>query len=193
MLQNISFRRKILLLPTLAAIGFLLVLGLVRLEGQHNEEVTGRIENGYFPALNLGRDLETTLGEVERKLEEAAGVIAVDGVVYFHTDRSYTSAGGESVVRGIYEFDLLQNDFVDLNSPGFVYDTRGGAEGPARWPGLMVYVRRRARPRSRGAGGRPRWGEADALRARGGRVPPGRRAQRSNTVAPPPRPAAKRA
>jgi hypothetical protein len=61
-----------------------------------------------------------------------AGVIAVDGVVFFHTDRSYTSAGGESVVRGIYEFDLWQNDFVDLNSPAFVYDTSGGFVAPRR-------------------------------------------------------------
>ncbi|MGI9430949.1 MAG: hypothetical protein ACR2PQ_01975 [Myxococcota bacterium] len=61
-----------------------------------------------------------------------AGVIAVDGVVFFHTDKSYTSAGGESVVKGIYEFDLVQNDFVDLDSPAFAYDTSGGFVRPRR-------------------------------------------------------------
>ena len=78
MLQNLSFRRKILLLPALAAVGFLVVLVLVRFEGRHNEGVTDRIENGYFPGLRLGRDLEATLAEVERRLEEAAGVVAME-------------------------------------------------------------------------------------------------------------------
>jgi hypothetical protein len=61
-----------------------------------------------------------------------AGIIAVDGVVFFHTDKTYTSAGGESVVKGIYEFDLGQNDFVDLNTPAFAYDTSGGFVAPRR-------------------------------------------------------------
>ena len=50
MFQNVSFRRKILLLPALAALGFMLVLALVRLEGRSSREVTDRIENGYFHA-----------------------------------------------------------------------------------------------------------------------------------------------
>ena len=45
MFQNVSFRRKILLLPALAALGFLLVLGLVRLEGRSTEQVADRVED----------------------------------------------------------------------------------------------------------------------------------------------------
>jgi methyl-accepting chemotaxis protein len=77
MFQNISYRRKLLFLPGMAALGFLLVLALLRLEGLKNEEVTDRIETGYFPALNLGRDLAETLDEVEHMFEEAANVDAV--------------------------------------------------------------------------------------------------------------------
>lgn len=60
------------------------------------------------------------------------GLMVVDGVVFFHTDRSFTSAGGEPVVRGIYEFDLSQNLFVDLNAPAFAYDTSNGFLQPRR-------------------------------------------------------------
>ena len=72
MFENTSFRRKILLLPALAAIGFVVVLVLVRLEGRDNERLTEQIESSYFPALSLGRDLHKSLAEVEGAFEEAA-------------------------------------------------------------------------------------------------------------------------
>lgn len=61
-----------------------------------------------------------------------AGIIVVDGVLYFHTDKNFTSAGGESVVKGIYEFDLVANDFVDLDTADFAYDTSGAFVAPRR-------------------------------------------------------------
>lgn len=60
------------------------------------------------------------------------GLIAVEGVIFFQTSWSYTSAGGELVVPGIYEFDLTQNEFVNLNSPTLAYDTSGGFATPRR-------------------------------------------------------------
>ncbi len=116
MFQNISFRRKILLLPALAALGFMLIFALVRLDGRSNEEVTSRIENGYFPALNLGRDLEATLGEVEQKLEEAAGVVAVEMLPATETPRDrfleLVETGKSNPLLDAGQLDVLAEEFL---------------------------------------------------------------------------------
>ena len=115
MFQNVSFQRKILLLPALAAIGFLVVFALVRLEGRDNEAVTDRIESSYFPALNLSRDLESTLTEIERKLEDAAGMVAVEMLAATEAPRdrflALVETGKSNSLFDAGQLDVLAGEF----------------------------------------------------------------------------------
>ncbi len=142
MFENVSFRRKILLIPALAALGFLLVLALVLLEGRSNEEVTGRIEDGYFPALNLGRDLAATLGEVQRQLEEAAGVVSVELLPAAEASRDRflalveTGKGNPQLDPG--QLDALASEFLSYYKAARLSTERLISEGAgvARLPDL---------------------------------------------------------
>ncbi len=88
MFKNLSFRRKILLLPALAGLAFLLILIAVRLGGQSNQELLERIQTGNFPALNLSRDLQSTLVDIERRLDAAAGARDADLLAISETPRN---------------------------------------------------------------------------------------------------------
>ena len=61
MLKNLKFRHKMILLPVLAGIGFLLVLALLARSAQKNELLMPRIEAGHFAALELGPTLTLAL------------------------------------------------------------------------------------------------------------------------------------
>src|ERR1700686_4127397 len=65
------FRRKMLLLPTVAAaaLGITLLVN-VRFDLM-STDLSARIENGYYPSQELSRDLEETLAAIQRGLQDA--------------------------------------------------------------------------------------------------------------------------
>src|SRR5262245_8043553 len=75
MLKNLSFKFKVLLLPGVALIAFLLILIVSLLTGSDIERRLTRIEKGYYPSLELSRDLEEILAAIQRGIEygSAAG------------------------------------------------------------------------------------------------------------------------
>jgi methyl-accepting chemotaxis protein len=74
MLERLEFRQRFLALPLLAAIGFLLILLATWRLGVRNEELLGRIESGFAPAVETSRDLERQLVEIRREMEEAVAI-----------------------------------------------------------------------------------------------------------------------
>ena len=66
MFKNLKLVYKMMLLPTLATSGFLLIMLVSWLLGARNAQLLNRIETGYAPALELSRDLEETLQEIHR-------------------------------------------------------------------------------------------------------------------------------
>ena len=71
MLNKLKFSQKITLMPLIAAV----VLGLIFLTTwatvSRNDRLAGLIENGYFPASELTRDLGEILADIQRGLQDA--------------------------------------------------------------------------------------------------------------------------
>ncbi len=69
MFKNLRFKHKILLLQSLAATGFLLVLLVALVVGKKNERLLTLVETDYYPSLELNKDLEDMLTGIHRQLE----------------------------------------------------------------------------------------------------------------------------
>jgi methyl-accepting chemotaxis protein len=72
--RRLKFLHKLALMPTLAALGFLLVLAVQATLGSRNGKLLGDIESGYFPAYEASDQLAETLKEVQRELQDAATI-----------------------------------------------------------------------------------------------------------------------
>ncbi|MFQ5525778.1 MAG: methyl-accepting chemotaxis protein [Thermoanaerobaculia bacterium] len=66
-----SIRARIVFLPAIAGLAFLLMFLLVRQSGQHYAQLIGEIEDGYFPALNLSHDLTQLMSSIQLSFDEA--------------------------------------------------------------------------------------------------------------------------
>jgi methyl-accepting chemotaxis protein len=71
MLRNTTFKWKVLQLPGLAAVGFVLLLLVTVLTGMASERRLRLVETGYGPWLQLSRDLEETLQSIQRSLQDS--------------------------------------------------------------------------------------------------------------------------
>jgi methyl-accepting chemotaxis protein len=78
MLQHVGFKWKVLSLPGLAAVGFLLMLLTVVITGNRQAERLRLIEEGYGPSLELSRDLEETLRAIQRGMQDAVASASED-------------------------------------------------------------------------------------------------------------------
>ena len=72
MFSNLRFKYKILLLPSMSAMGFLLILLVALVVGNRNERLLTGIETDHYPSLELNRGLEETLTTIHRQLEYGA-------------------------------------------------------------------------------------------------------------------------
>jgi hypothetical protein len=71
MLKNLKFSHKMILLPVVAGVGFLLLLALLARSAQQNELLMKRIETGHFAALELAQILGVDLAALERSFADA--------------------------------------------------------------------------------------------------------------------------
>jgi len=78
MLENIKFRSKIILLPVLFAIAFMVVLFMVKLFNTKNETLLKQIEHGYSPYVELCYDLETRITEIQRGMQDAVAATEIE-------------------------------------------------------------------------------------------------------------------
>ena len=74
MLENLRFSQKIVLMPAVAGVAFLLIVAMTYWAGASNARLTERIEQGHSAGLELGRDLETSLEKLQRGLQDSAAV-----------------------------------------------------------------------------------------------------------------------
>ena len=72
MLKNMKIRTKIILVPALAAVAFLLIFVINTILGSQNNQLLVSIEEGFFPALEMSRGLEGILENVQRDMQYAA-------------------------------------------------------------------------------------------------------------------------
>ena len=76
MFRMMSIRARIVCLPLLAGIAFLVLFLLVRQSGDRYNNLMGEIEDGYFPALSLSHGLAQSLGSIQRAFDEATVAIS---------------------------------------------------------------------------------------------------------------------
>src|SRR5262249_50169942 len=77
---RLKFRGKILVFPILAIAGFLLLFILDQLANARGKALMMRIETGYYPSLELSRDLEQMLEEAQRGLHDAVAASEIEGL-----------------------------------------------------------------------------------------------------------------
>jgi methyl-accepting chemotaxis protein len=76
--DSLSFRFKLLLLPAVAAIGFVLTLLVTVVAGQRSAEKLRLVEFGDGPSLEMSRNLEQSLSQVQRALQDAVAASNAD-------------------------------------------------------------------------------------------------------------------
>jgi methyl-accepting chemotaxis protein len=86
-LNNLKFRHKLLLLPLLAAVGFVLVLGVSIFFSVRNQRLLDQIEHGYYPAVGNAEAMNQVLTAIQRGLQDAVAAqnaAALDEVDALH-------------------------------------------------------------------------------------------------------------
>ncbi len=114
-LQNVKFKYKLLLLPALSCVVFVLVLAVVQYFNGRNASNLIRIQQGLYPAVETSRNMEATLAEIQRTLQNAvasqeiAQISTADSIAdVFH---GQLSAARENPVNSRDDLSRLDSDF----------------------------------------------------------------------------------
>src|SRR5258706_2035078 len=71
MLNRLRFRTKLMLLPIMAAVGFVIVLVVSTYFAMRNQNLLIRVESGYYPAVETSQALNNDLTAIQRGLQDA--------------------------------------------------------------------------------------------------------------------------
>jgi methyl-accepting chemotaxis protein len=108
-LNNLKFRYKLLLLPLLAAVGFVLVLGVSIFFSVRNQKLLDTIEHGYYPAVSNSEAMNQDLKAIQRGLQDAvaaqnaAALDEVDAVYNNLLKRFNESTSNEVIAQAEYK------------------------------------------------------------------------------------------
>ena len=80
MLQKLDIRHKLLLLPALAALGFVIVLVLTFAYGRHTSEHLELVQNGYYPSVEASGAMRDTLESIQRTMQDAVAATNAAGL-----------------------------------------------------------------------------------------------------------------
>ncbi len=109
MFRSLTLRAKILALPAVAAVGFIVTLAVVVSLGLAAQSEQQRIENGYSPALQVSQRLERTLENYQRALRDAVGASDESAVLAADTlSERFTSLGDSLSLN-----DLVEQEGID--------------------------------------------------------------------------------
>lgn len=118
--KNWKFKYKVLLIPALASVVFLIIVIISLSYNKQNEHYLDLIGNGYVPALELNRDLEETLEDIQRSLQ--AGVASQEREKLADTDTLYNRFI-RLIDQGLYnpflnseDLNFLKRDMQDYYS-----------------------------------------------------------------------------
>ena len=71
MFNKLTFQQKMLVGPALAAVAFCLVLTITLIFGSRSMSQMQQVESGYYPSVEMSRDLEEDLAGIQRGLQDA--------------------------------------------------------------------------------------------------------------------------
>lgn len=81
MLKNLKFKYKVILMPSVVAIAFLLIFVITMWLGKKNDALLQSVETGYYPALEQSTGMETMLTAIQRSLLDAVAAKNQDALV----------------------------------------------------------------------------------------------------------------
>jgi methyl-accepting chemotaxis protein len=117
LLNRLKFAHKVALMPLVAGIGFLTLLGASLALGGRSGARLERIEVGYAPSLDLSRDMQGLLGELQRTMQDAVAAADTSLLRDAETDRDAfldrVTAARENPVRDVASTDQLKADFLE--------------------------------------------------------------------------------
>lgn len=143
MFRTLTFKAKILALPLVAALGFIVTLGVTVGMGRKAQQHLALIETGYSPALDASRALEVKLDAYHRALRDAVGVSDTGAITAADTLVKAFAATADSLkhnpVMDAEAVGRIATDFVDYAQAakasssrlihGTVGDAVGGSDG----------------------------------------------------------------
>src|SRR5271169_5936900 len=84
MFSKLKFQHKMLIGPALAGLAFCMVLAITLILGSRSVTQMQQVESGYYPSVEMSRDLEEDLSAIQRGLQDA--VAAKNGEALAETD-----------------------------------------------------------------------------------------------------------
>jgi methyl-accepting chemotaxis protein len=117
MLKNLEIKHKMLLIPAFATLGFLIILGVSGYLDRKTESELVVVQTGYYPSVELSRDVEDGLSKLQRGLQDA--VSASNASALEDTDKLHKeltariNSGKTNSVLDSRELDRLKNEIDD--------------------------------------------------------------------------------
>ncbi|OQX96482.1 hypothetical protein B6I21_00920 [candidate division KSB1 bacterium 4572_119] len=74
MFKKLKFRSKVLIIPALASSVLILILIVTLVLSGMNKKLLEKIENGYYPSVELSRDLEEILNAIQQGMQDAVAI-----------------------------------------------------------------------------------------------------------------------
>ena len=81
MFKRLKFQHKMLIGPALAGLAFCLVLAITLILGSRSVSQIRQVENGYYPSVEMSRDLEENLNAIQRGLQDAVAAKNSEGLL----------------------------------------------------------------------------------------------------------------
>lgn len=99
MIRDLRIKYKLLLMPAFATIGFLVVLAVSIYVNRSTERELVLVQTGYYPSVDLSRDVEEKLSKLQRGLQDAvaaSNASALDDTDKIKADLVARIEGGKS-------------------------------------------------------------------------------------------------
>src|SRR5579884_2009463 len=114
MFNQLKFTHRILLMPILATIAFLLIFIIYLLGRAAEENMMDQVEHNYFPALELGHTLEKDMDHIQRAFQDAVAASDSDQLQdakKLHDDLKSTIKKGSEIKNGKEVFEEIDKSF----------------------------------------------------------------------------------
>jgi methyl-accepting chemotaxis protein len=117
MFDKLSFRYKMLIAPTLATIGFCVVLLVTLILGSRSANKLQEVQIGHYPSVEMSQDLAEDLGAIQRGFQDAVAAKNVEALAETDALRDKfmqrLSDGKNNPLLDRRDLDQLQSDMSD--------------------------------------------------------------------------------
>ena len=111
MLNQLKFTHRILLMPILATVAFLLIFVIYLIGRSTEENLMTQVESNYFPALELSHTLERDMDQIQRNFQDAVAASDMDQLQdakKVHDELKATLKKGSEIKKGKDVFEGIE-------------------------------------------------------------------------------------